>query len=265
MIVDGTKIAKDMEIELASLLKHLPKKKICFILFGENLASRKFIQMKEKVGQRLGVETTVFQKDMATTEDAVDFVKSVANDYDGIVIQLPIPQPLDMERILNIVPIDKDIDVLSHDAEEKYRVGKNDKLPPVARAVFEILKRHGVELNNKNVLVIGKGKLVGGAVAIAFDNLGITYKQIDKNTPNIDSLEIIKNADVIISGAGVPNLITPDMIKEGVVIIDAGTSEQAGRLVGDADPRCAEKSHLFTPVPGGVGPITVASLFWNLI
>jgi len=118
---------------------------------------------------------------------------------------------------------------------------------------------------NKKVLVIGNGKLVGEPVGIMLSHEGIMFDVVNKSTDEITRNEIIRNADVIISGVGIPHLIKPDMIQPGVILIDAGTSEQSGKLAGDIDPACADVASYITPVPGGVGPITVVALFRNLL
>jgi methylenetetrahydrofolate dehydrogenase (NADP+)/methenyltetrahydrofolate cyclohydrolase len=275
MIIDGKKIAAEIEGKLKQQLEGLPQKKVAFVLFGENFVSRKFMGMKKSLAKRIGVAATIFEKPMMenakslTTDDAITFIQSIAGDFDGIVIQLPLPESLDAEKIVASIPLEKDIDLLSTKAMEKYRSG-GELEPPVARAVFEILKYHDVGLAEKNIVVIGNGKLVGAPVAAmlereALKNPAITFSQIRRSTPEAERLAAIKNADIIISGVGEPHFIKPEMVKDGVVLIDAGTSEQAGKLAGDIDPACAEKASLMTPVPGGVGPVTVACLFLNLL
>jgi methylenetetrahydrofolate dehydrogenase (NADP+)/methenyltetrahydrofolate cyclohydrolase len=132
----------------------------------------------------------------------------------------------------------------------------------VVSAVDEILKRNNVSLKKNKFVVAGKGKLVGRPVAVWLAGEGADVLAVDDQTGDINKQ--LKQADVIISGIGKPGFITPDMIKDGVVLIDAGTSEQAGKLAGDIDPACADKASLLTPVPGGVGPVVLSMLFNNL-
>ena len=247
MIVDGKHIANILEERLREKLTQLPQKKVCFVLLGDNMASRKFVEMKSKVAARLGI--------------VVDVVHEMVNfeNYDGVVVQLPLPEGMDTQKILDTVPAEKDIDVLSADAK------KMNKVAPVARAVLEILNHYQIHFDNKKVLIVGNGKLVGEPVSHAFTRSGIVHDVIDIHTPEQVRIQKIKEADIIVSGVGVPHMIKPSMIKEGVLLIDAGTSEQAGKLVGDIDPACEAKVSLMTPVPGGVGPITVVSLFANLL
>ncbi|TAJ14579.1 bifunctional 5,10-methylenetetrahydrofolate dehydrogenase/5,10-methenyltetrahydrofolate cyclohydrolase [Patescibacteria group bacterium] len=135
-------------------------------------------------------------------------------------------------------------------------------IPPVPAAMWYILKRNNVTVEGANVVLIGGGRLVGRPANILFKRLGANVTVLVKGD---NVAEATKNADIIISGAGAPALIKPDMVKEGVVIIDGGTSESGGIVVGDADPLCAEKASVFTPVPGGVGPIAVTEIFANLV
>ena len=156
--------------------------------------------------------------------------------------------------MLDAIPKKKDVDSLS--ARSNYSA-------PVVEAVREILKRKDISLEDKNILVIGQGRLVGKPISGWLAKEELKFQVADIDTGNIS--ELTKKADVIISGAGSAHLIKPEMIKDDVVLIDAGTSEMSGSVVGDAHPECAEKSKVFTPVPGGVGPITVAMLFKNLL
>ncbi len=149
--------------------------------------------------------------------------------------------------------------------EEKYqdfKEGNHTFLPPVVGAIAEIFKFHNVSLEGKEILVVGDGMLVGRPMHDWLLGKGIYPKSLDIHTENSD--ELLQNADIVISGAGQANLITKDRIETGVVLIDAGSSLDAGQLVGDISKDCAEKASLFSMVPGGVGPITIAIIFKNL-
>lgn len=265
MIIDGKNLAHILEQELIQELQKYPPRKVAFVLFEDNLASEKFVEMKVRVAKRLGVVADVYKKDINTTEEAKDFLNTTIPQYDGIVLQLPIPAYLDGELLIEMIPKEKDIDVLTKGAMENFKTKKDSYFPPVARAVYHVLKSNDVVLENKHMVIVGNGALVGAPVAALFDRERISYIQIDKDTPVEYRFQVIKDADIIISGVGFPSLIKPDMIKDGVVLIDAGTSEQSGILVGDIDKSCADKATLYTPVPGGIGPITVVSLFYNLV
>lgn len=257
IIVDGKHIAKMLEIKLKEQFSQQPQKKVCFVLFGNDPASIQFINLKSRVAERLGVDVAIKKyPETISQEEAVHILGQIINEsYDGIVIQLPLPKQLDSHTLLGDIPENKDIDGL----------GKALHNAPVAQAVFEIFATHGIHLENKNVLVIGNGVLVGNPIHRELLRRGIKHEIIDKDTNKAVTLEKMQSADVIISGVGISGLIKPHMIKTGVVLIDAGTSEQSGEIVGDVDPACFKKASLATPVPGGVGPITVMKLFANLL
>jgi methylenetetrahydrofolate dehydrogenase (NADP+)/methenyltetrahydrofolate cyclohydrolase len=267
MIIDGRHIAKTLEQELAQILSTTPKKRVAFVLFGNDSSSIQFIGIKSRVAQRLGIETKTFQyEDINSTEQALLNINEIISEsYDGIVVQLPLPVGMDTQVILNSIPAQLDIDVLGDEAKSKYISSSSHKIPPVAAAVQEIITSINIDLKNKKVLVIGNGKLVGEPVGIMLSHDDIVFDIVDKDTDEQFRNEKIKNADVVISGVGIPHVIKSDMIQPGVILIDAGTSEQSGKLAGDIDPACAEVASYITPVPGGVGPITVVALFRNLL
>ncbi len=193
-------------------------------------------------------------------------------DPDGIIIQLPLPPRISTQYILNSVPPEKDVDVLSARAVGDFSVGKSKVLPPVVGAIAALFHEYGIDYKTKHVVVVGAGALVGKPVAAWLANEKVSFTVVDENTPDIS--EFTKKADIIISGVGKSGLITDDMVKVGAVVIDAGTSEGSpstgsGRqvsLVGDVDFDSASKkaSHI-TPVPGGIGPLTVAMIYKNLL
>ena len=248
-------MAENIKQELAERLTG-QNLKLVIIAVGDNVVSAKYLARKQKFGEAVGVETVLheFVADVCEAE-LVEHLEKLANDgnVSGIVIQLPLPKHLNEEKLLALVPAEKDIDALSPEA----RV-----LPPVVAAVKEILERNDVSVEGKKAVVVGRGRLVGRPTALWLAQNGAEVEVIDSATK--DPVTVIAEADIIVSGAGQPGLIKPEMLKEGVVLIDAATSEADGKLAGDADPACADKCSLFTPVPGGVGPLTIACLFKNL-
>lgn len=241
------------------------KKRVCFVQFGDDPVSTPFVKMKMRLAEEIGVQAVHLQKAIASTAEALAVLGQVVEEgYDGIVVQLPLPAGVDTDLVIDSLPTQYDIDMLSEDAKVQYRNATTMRTAPVAAAVQEILWHHKVILIGKKIVVLGKGRLVGEPIAMLLDRQELPYTWIDIETPPETRLQALQEADIVISGIGVPHSITPDMVKEGVVLIDAGTSEQAGKLAGDIDPDCAEKASLYTPVPGGVGPLTVACLFKNL-
>ncbi|MDO8603837.1 MAG: bifunctional 5,10-methylenetetrahydrofolate dehydrogenase/5,10-methenyltetrahydrofolate cyclohydrolase [bacterium] len=268
MLIDGNKIAKSLLEKLTTELLFLPAKKVCFVIFNENPVTEQFVKIKSLVAEQLGIIVTIERhSDITTTETAVTIIETLGEkDYDGIVVQLPLPKGIDTQAVLDVIPRDKDIDVLSTALKEAYVDGKTGMVPPVAGAVYEILQSQNVSFANKKIVIVGQGRLVGIPVHLMLKKVNVAHDIVDIKMNEAEKMKLLKNADIIISGTGVPRGIKPEMVKNSVMLIDAGTSEQeGGKLVGDIDPTCEEKALFMTPVPGGVGPVTVASLFKNLV
>jgi len=264
MIIDSNQIAENIKKELKQKLLSLKKPPILAIIYiGKNPASESFITRKKKYGEDIGVQVSLnsFPEEISP-EELKEEISTIANSSDGMIIQLPLPSHLNTQEILNCVPTEKDVDILSNESEALYAKGKLQNIPPVAGAIEEICTRNNISLADKNILIIGNGRLVGKPVSVWLKKLGIHPIIIDENTKGTDSS--LQQADVVISGVGIPHLIKAKSLKDGVIIFDAGTSFKDGKLAGDFEPECANKASFFTPVPGGIGPITVAILFKNL-
>ncbi|MFH1956026.1 MAG: bifunctional 5,10-methylenetetrahydrofolate dehydrogenase/5,10-methenyltetrahydrofolate cyclohydrolase [Patescibacteria group bacterium] len=252
MIIDGKKIAEEIREFLKNELIESGKKlKLGIICVGEDPVSQKFVEKKVKFAEEIGVKTKLYNlpADISTNKlrkKMAEICHPPTGGNDGVIIQLPLPKHINIQYILNSIPQKKDVDVLS---ENRSKV-----LTPVVGAIKEILNRNNIDIKNKNVVILGAGILVGRPAATWFINQGATIFVLRSSTKDIS--KYTKEADIIISGVGKPNLITADMVKEGVIIIDAG---------GDVDPVVAQKASIFTPVPGGVGPLTVAMVFKNLL
>lgn len=265
MIIDGKEIANDIKERLKKEIKGRgAPPTLVIISVGENPVSEKFLSVKKKFAKDTGV--LIKEKKLNKTVSTAEAVKTISNSAKkntGIIVQLPLPKSLDTQKVLNAIPTTHDIDVLSDKSFELYGEGVLPILPPIVGAIKEILLRHNVFVGNKNVVIVGKGRLVGKQAALWFKRHQGNVQVVDSKT--LDPKRYTLNADIIVLGAGSPHFLKPDMIKEGVVILDAGTSEVRGGLVGDADPLCAHKASFFTPTPGGIGPVTVAMLFRNLL
>jgi methylenetetrahydrofolate dehydrogenase (NADP+)/methenyltetrahydrofolate cyclohydrolase len=184
-------------------------------------------------------------------------IKNICSDKKtgGIVIQLPIPPKFNLEEILNLIPPEKDVDALNN--------ANINVLSPVVNTIKEILKIAKINPKSKNVVIIGNGRLVGMPAAKWFADQKAIVTILDKYSKDI--ISPIKQADIIISGVGKANLITPTMIKNGAVCIDFGFSEKNKKISGDFSQKVAKKAGVFTPTPGGTGPLTVAKLITNLL
>lgn len=263
--IDGKKIAQDI-LRDVGVVANVMQKRVCFIQFGVDAASTDFIARKQRVANQMGISADVIHEPtISTTEEAlVLLTEVVSHEYDGIVVQLPLPYGIDTDEILNAIPLAQDIDVLNKESLQLFERGQTERMPPVAGAVNAIISTQTLDLTDKKIVIVGKGRLVGEPITLLFNRLSIPYQNIDIETPEDRREALLAEADIIISGTGAPHSIIASMIKQDVVLIDAGTSENEGVLVGDIDPACYIKASLYTPVPGGVGPITVAILFKNL-
>jgi len=263
MIVDGRYIA---EARVAAMRSFVEKKGLSPLLIALAVApdapTRQFLRIKARVAAQTGVrmETTLIEEGSSwqAIEEAYDMARGRA---DGIVLQLPFPASLPPQALLANLPSDLDPDCLGARASELLLQNEHIILPPVVAAIDLIARTHAVTLKGVRAVVVGQGRLVGAPAALWLERQGAEVVRLTR----ADSLDAVKDADILVLGAGAPGIITPDLIKEGVAIFDAGTSEERGKVVGDADPACALKASLMTPVPGGIGPIAVALLFENLL
>lgn len=269
MIIDGRALANERSEEVRILRQKFGALSLGVVIATESPVTISYVGIKKRAAEALDIAVAEYRlPETATTEEIIAAAKKAAlpaqaggKGHDGIILQLPLPQGADVEAAKNAIPLTLDVDVLSDAAFDAFAKDDFSAIPPVPAAMWYVLKKNDIEIAGKNVVIIGKGRLVGKPAAVLFERLGAKVITLEKG----DSLDPTKTADIIISGAGVPALIQPDMIKDGVVIIDGGTSESSGKVVGDADPACAAKSSLFTPVPGGVGPIAVVEIFVNLV
>jgi len=257
MVVDGKQIAEEI---FGTLRDEVAKRSsapiLTIITCAPNFETQKYLALKEKKAAAVGIETNVVELDTSSrTEDFISAINAHVPTSSGIIVQLPLPPHIDTNAVLHAVPVTHDVDALNPLTRQV--------LSPVVGAMHAIVTKYGVTVEGKRAVVIGNGKLVGIPATAWLTESGARVDVVTKDTQDIASHTL--HADIIVCGAGVPGLLTPSMIHNGVVILDAGTSEEGGVLRGDADPACREKAALITPVPGGIGPITIAILLRNLV
>lgn len=266
MIIDGKAIAAAIEAKVQSTLSQFSSPpQLAIVAVGQNPVIESFVRIKRRAGERLGVTVSLHAfPETISGEELKEHIQKIGTspDVTGLIIQLPLPSHIDTQAMLDMVPLAKDVDMLSRDAVAAFARGDAHILPPVAGAIQEILEREAVEVAGKEVLILGYGRLVGVPASILLRHNYAHVTVIDHAIPDL-ALHA-REAAIIISGVGKPGLILPEMLTAGVVLIDAGASEAGGKIVGDADPRCGEIAGIFTPVPGGVGPIAVSMIFKNL-
>lgn len=259
MNIDGRAIAESIYIELAQQRRAIAGTvSLGIVVASHDPVIESFVRIKSRAANRLGVELRrIDLLNKPQTADALAAIEQLGPKVNGVIVQLPLPETLDTDAILSAIPPFLDVDGINPRVADQDRV----VLAPVACAIEEILKRSSVHVSDTKCVVVGAGKLVGAPAAYLMRRLGADVSVV---TLESGSLEELKTADIVILGAGNPGFVTPEMIRDGVVLIDAGTSEQGGKVRGDAGPACADKATLFTPVPGGLGPIAVAMIFKNL-
>lgn len=261
MRIDGRDMAKrygEILAEKVGKLSRSPMLRV-FVL-SKDKATEQFINIKKRAGESVGATIEVIDLPGTTTADElIGMIHTAARETDGIIVQLPLPDGIDVERVLEALPASHDVDRIGHEASADV---SGSMLPPVVAAFQHVLEENEVDISKKRIAVVGQGRLVGKPAALWFEREGAAVLVCDRNTSDLGS--VLREADIVVLGAGVPHLVKPDMIKEGVVILDAGTSEAGGKVVGDADPSCEDKAALFTPVPGGIGPLAVMMIFKNL-
>jgi len=267
-ILDGKKLAEKI---LANLKKEAekfkPRLSLAVVQVGENLISQVFINQKKKACEKIGVGFKLFKfpakiKDSELKKAIEKIVKISANS--GVIIQLPLPKRFFPEDFLNLITEEKDVDVLSEHSLGKFYQGTLEILPPTVNGILQLLKDYKIVLKGKNVVIVGAGRLVGFPLATQLLKAKATLSVLNEFTK--DAPFFTKKADILVSAVGKPNLIKGNVVKRGVVIIDAGSSRKNGKVVGDVDFKSVSKKASFvTPVPGGVGPLTVACLLENLV
>ena len=275
-IVDGKQIAEEiaesLKLKVSEIASYGHRPELAVVLVGENPASLSYIKIKKKQAENTGIDLKIYRYPVDVSEaDLISEIEKLNAKplVCGIIVQLPLPAHMDRQKILDAVQPELDIDCLATFNKQRLIEGKTGLdpyfVPPAARAVLKILEYYNVELKGKNVLLIGSGDLIGKPLSAIFLKNGIAFGLANRHTENLPDLA--GRADVIITGVGKENLITADMIKEGAVVIDAGTTgSDEGGIVGDVDRSSVEpKASLLAPVPGGVGPVTVAVLLENFV
>jgi methylenetetrahydrofolate dehydrogenase (NADP+)/methenyltetrahydrofolate cyclohydrolase len=259
--IDGRKIKDQILAEVKTEVEKLSFSPVfCDILVGDDLVSASYVRMKGKWAESVGIKfrRAEFPKSI-TTADLIHEIENLNRvpHMCGIIVQLPLPPHIDKQTVLDAISPALDVDCLGGVNSQKLTF-------PTALACMKVLDSLKLDLSNKNIVVLGQGKLVGVPVTHLLENRGVSVTTITRETSN--SLELIKNADIIISAIGSGNFIKGNMIKEGVIIIDAGTSEENGGVIGDVDFDSVKSiASAISPTPGGVGPVTVAFLLKNVV
>jgi methylenetetrahydrofolate dehydrogenase (NADP+)/methenyltetrahydrofolate cyclohydrolase len=273
IIVDGKKIAAEILENLRSRVQKLKRRGVtpalAVVLVGDDKPSHTYVHQKQKAAEQIGVEFFRCAYPATIKKDAlISEIKKIQKRHklSGLIIQLPVPENLwpHTREIVNNIDIKIDVDCLSHLALGKVLMNASPLVPPTPGAILEILRYYKINLKNKNVCLIGRGDLIGRPLAAMLTHEPVALSIHGRSTKNLS--DFTKTADIIITGVGKKNLLTAAMVKKGVVVVDAGVTFTGKQISGDVDfINVAKKARLITPVPGGVGPITVAKLLENTV
>lgn len=272
-LVDGKKIAVEILENSAREVSQLRAAGqgvgLAVILVGHDRASVSYTNIKRKRASEIGIVVDLrgYPESVSTQELVADIsALNAKKSVSGILVQLPLPLSIDREAVLNAVSPQKDVDCLTTTNKQRLIAGEKVLFyPPAPAAVLRILDYYKVNLQDSSVLLIGSGDLVGVPLSAMLLKKGVNFHLVNKYTDNWQTLA--RNADIIITGAGKANLVTGSVIKPGAVVIDAGTTgTEGGEIVGDVEQNSVlGKASLLAPVPGGVGPVTVACLLENVV
>ena len=272
IIIDGKELAKktrqNLKIECDALKSKGITPKLAVIMGGDNPASKVYVRSKSKACQEVGVEYEEYLLDSNITQkELIDLIKKLNNDknINGILLQSPIPKHLDINEAFRTIDYHKDVDGFHPMNVGKLTLGQDTFVSCTPYGVMRMFEEYNIDLCGKNVVILGRSNIVGKPLTQCCLNKSATITVCHSKTQN--TKKITKEADIVISAIGKPKFITEDMIKEGAIVIDVGINrDENGKIVGDVDfENVKQKASYITPVPGGVGPMTVAMLINNVI
>ena len=279
-IIDGKLIAatikKEIAAEVANMIDHgQDAPHLAAVIVGEDGASLTYVASKEKASQSVGMISSVYRlKATATEKEVLDTINFLNNDpeIDGYIVQLPLPDHINETKVIQSISHTKDVDGCTLYNIGLMQLGESCFLPATPFGILELLKRSDVEISGKHVVVLGRSNIVGTPVSVMLSRKGVdaTVTMCHTKTKNIE--DITRQADILIAAVGQPHFVKADMVKEGAVVIDVGIhrikddSEKGYHIIGDVDfDEVYKKASKITPVPGGVGPMTIVSLLYNTL
>ncbi len=270
-IIDGKIISASVKDRVKAEVQELNKKGIsvglAVIIVGEDPASKIYVSNKKKACEALGIVSEEYALPESTTNEELLALINELNHKEtinGILCQLPLPRHLDEKLIINSIDPEKDVDAFHPTNVGKIMIGDYYFLPCTPAGVMEMLAFEGIEVEGKNCVVIGRSNIVGKPMNMLLLHKNGTVTICHSKTKNLK--EICKNADILVAAVGRPKFVTADMVKTGAVVIDVGINRVDGKLCGDVDfENVAPKTSAITPVPGGVGPMTIAMLMQNTL
>ena len=271
-IISGKELSKTIRSDVKNKVEQLTKKykrapHLAVVLVGEDPASKSYVKAKERACKKALMDSTVIIKEEEISEeDLLDIIEKLNADptVDGILVQLPLPDHIDEDKIIDSIQLEKDVDGF-HPLNLAYmHLGRKAIYPATPKGIMTMIHSKGIDVKGKKALVIGRSNIVGKPVAMLLLSEHATVTIAHSRTKNLK--EECLASDIIVAAVGRPKMVTADMVKEGAVIIDVGVNRVNGKLVGDVDfDQVKEKASYITPVPGGVGPMTITSLLENTL
>lgn len=271
-IIDGKAVSAKVKEQVRKEAETLREKGIeiglAVVIVGDNPASRVYVNNKKKACEEVGFNSYEYALPEETTEaELLELVEKLNNDdkVNGILVQLPLPKQINENAIINAIRPEKDVDAFHPENVGHIMIGDFSFLPCTPAGVMELIAETGVDVCGKNCVVIGRSNIVGKPMAMLLLHKNGTVTICHSRTKNLE--EICSNADILVAAVGKAGFVTPDMVKAGAVVIDVGMNRNAeGKLCGDVDyTACFDKAGYITPVPGGVGPMTIAMLMRNTL
>lgn len=271
-ILDGKALAKKIRKELKVEVENLRKKgiipKLAVIMVGDNSASQVYVRNKSKACLKAGIEFEEFLfEENISEEKLLDTIEMLNNDdkVHGILLQSPVPKHINIQKAFEKILPKKDVDGFNAVNVGKLSIGQDAFISCTPFGIIKILEEYNIETEGKNAVILGRSNIVGKPMIQCMLNKNATVTVCHSKTKNIG--EIIKNADILIAAIGKPKFVTENMVKDGAVVIDVGINRlEDGSLCGDVDfENVSKKASFITPVPGGVGPMTIAMLIYNVV
>ena len=270
-IIDGKKLAHAMRADIREKIAAYKESAgreigLAVVLVGEDPASQVYVRNKIKACEEVGIKSFAYYLDKDTAQARVEeLIKSLAvdNKINGILVQLPLPSHLDAKKILELIPYSKDVDGFSAENTGKLSMNEPCLVACTPNGVMKMFESEDISLSVKSAVVIGRSNIVVNPMAMLLTNADATVTLCHSKTKNLK--EICASADIIVAAAGKAKFVTADMVKDGAVVIDVGMDrDESGKLCGDVDfENVKEKCSYITPVPGGVGPMTITMLMYN--
>lgn len=273
ILMDGKALSIEIRAEIKLQIEEMKKRgeeapSLAVVLVGDDPASKIYVRNKKNACAEAGITSYEFTLPATATEDEVlELIHKLNNDdkINGILVQVPLPKGIDEKKVIDTIAPEKDVDAFSESNIGKYFLGEAKFLPCTPGGILHLLDKYNIDVSGKNCVIIGRSNIVGKPMSLLLLQRNGTVTICHSKTKNLS--DFTKNADIIVVAIGKAGFLTGDMIKDGAVVIDVGINRlESGKVVGDADfESCSAKASYITPVPGGVGPMTIARLLLNTL